>query len=310
MNRKLGIPLVILAVLVVVALLLEGPCARKTGRQLESPLGIVKGDQVTALEIRTPRDSVRLEREGEEWLVLTDTSSHRADTRKANELVETAVSIRGPVISKNPKKRDLFEVTENAGTEVRLLGAEYRELGRFIVGKTTPDFTTSYVRGYDSDEVIQAPGYLRVNFEANPDRWRNRRLLFFEKDSLTRGELQEEDGTLTVEVSREGVWSVVDPAGAIPDTTAMRNLQNSLSRLFAAGFADELGPEEAGLDAPSAVARVTLRDGSVHEVRVGNLKEDDDTKYYVTVSGDPTIYTVAKWTVERIKRPVAEFLVE
>ena len=311
MMKKLGVPLIVLAVLVVVALLLEGPCARKSMEPvLKSPLKGVKIEDVVGVEISKGDAKVRLEKREDRWCVLIDSAPYRADSQKVAELLDKISGIRGPVVSRNPAKQGIFEVEEGKGIEVTLLGPDEKVLSRFIIGKTTPDFTSSYVRGFDSDEVIQAEGYLSVTFSTDPKRWRNRRLLFFDKENVARLELFEEDGKLIADRSEDGTWTLLEPSGESPDTAKLRSVVSTLSRLFAAGFDDTLTFAQAGLDKPAVIARVTLADGSEQEVRVGSLKHGDDTKYYASVPDDETVYTVAKWSIERFKKPVKEFLVE
>lgn len=91
----------------------------------------------------------------------------------------------------------------------------------------------------------------------------------------------------------DGGWRLDHPDPIEIDPTAVEDLVYTFARLPAEKVIDP-NPEnlaQFGLDPPKIVGRATLADGSVIELRLGELTAAGNT-YYLMKAGDPAVYTV------------------
>ena len=97
------------------------------------------------------------------------------------------------------------------------------------------------------------------------------------------------------------VWWVTEPEGCEADESACSGIASSAAWLDAKGYADELKPEERGLDNPTAKTRLTLKDGATHTLIFGKVADD-----YVVMQmeGKPEIWKIEKYTYESFTKPL------
>jgi Domain of unknown function (DUF4340) len=128
-------------------------------------------ERVARVEIAQLLDGAVLAREPDGWLVaelptamrrellvkegrpLPPEEWRRADgTRVASALGSFGGLSEGVVVSENPEKRSLYQV-DATGLAVRLIDADGKTVADLVIGKSGPDFGSSYVRRADENAV-------------------------------------------------------------------------------------------------------------------------------------------------------------
>jgi hypothetical protein len=309
-QKQITLLLGIFLALVVLTLILEGPL--KGRKKAEEKLLFSEFDPflVQAIEVFQKDKSARLEKTGEKWIVLEadtfisadklDTLRHFADTSAINRAIQTVDSLSGEIVSNNPDKQDLFQLTPEEGVDVRILGEGDVTLAHFLIGKVGQDFSSTYIRKEGSNEVILAKGYYRGSiFHPNVKQWRNRRILSFLPLNLTRLEITSSEGNLLLQKEGGGKWAILEPIQAKADSIKVDQLLRVLSNLMTQDFGDFAPPEEVGFENPTLQVSMEFLDQSPRSLTVGNPKEENN--FYVQASGDETIYVINRTTVERIQ---------
>jgi len=287
--------------ILLIAIVLEKPW--KSAAKESSYLG-VNPDKISILEIKEKENRVRLIRENNGWFVEKEGKKAKADSSLVERALSKVKELKGDIVSKNPEKYKIFEVTEDKSTILTFLSSEKETLLTLFLGKRGPDFSSNYVRKAGNEEVYLVGSYLKPQFHTDFKRWRNKKVLFFESKDAYYLELISPSDTLIFTKTDTG-WttkSFEEPLDTLKVSQAVR----ALSRLSSYDFADTVSLEDAGLTNPSLIANVELTNGTRYTLKVGNLKGEN--KYYVKREGDETIYLVSKYAVERFKKPKEEFI--
>lgn len=134
------------------------------------------------------------------------------------------------------------------------------------------------------------------------------KLLELSEGEMRRIELRRAEGETTVLERQEGgQWKITAPASYAADSGAAQALAGALARLTADKVVEEKVADfgEFGLKEPALVALITMKDGALHTVMVG-----DDVPagggHYVRKAGDERLYTIAGFTKTGIDKASGE----
>lgn len=111
-------------------------------------------------------------------------------------------------------------------------------------------------------------------------------------------ELRRASGEVTVlERGDDPVWRLTAPAAYAADRDAAQSLVNSLSKLNAEQVVEEKVENfaEFGLREPDFIALVTMKDGTLHTVMLGD-EVPAAGGYYARRAGDERLFTIASFT--------------
>jgi len=285
--------LIILVILALLAFLVERSRTRKLSPHLKRLISEKQTEKIDRIIISREGDTSRLIRENDTWYVEILGKKKKTDEKKVDRLFGTLDSLRGELVSSSGERYGEYEVDEK-GLRALFLSGDDTVLD-IIVGKSGPDFNSSYVRKTDEEGVYLVNRYLRSVFYPNPDRWRDRKIVEFDRDSIE--EFSVRKGKKYCRVVREDTLYVVKEGDC--DTSKIRSFLGTWSRLTAVSFDDTISVAAAGLDKPQYI--VTLVPVKGEEVKLTVGKKDDKNRYYLSKEGDEQIYIIAPYTVNRLK---------
>ena len=285
--------LIILVILALLAFLVERSRTRKLSPHLRRLISEKQTEKIDRIIISREGDTSRLIRENDTWYVEILGKKKKTDEKKVDRLFGTLDSLRGELVSSSGERYGEYEVDEK-GLRALFLSNDDTVLD-IIVGKSGPDFNSSYVRKTDEEGVYLVNRYLRSVFYPNPDRWRDRKIVEFDRDSIE--EFSVRKGKKYCRVVREDTLYVVKEGDC--DTSKIRSFLGTWSRLTAVSFDDTISVAAAGLDKPQYI--VTLVPVKGEEVKLTVGKKDDKNRYYLSKEGDEQIYIIAPYTVNRLK---------
>jgi len=304
MERRVRALLFSLIFLVFVAVLLEGPWTRrKIAPKVTQLLLTLDTLLIQKVEIYQDTDTVVLKKKEGVFYVEVNGKDYLSASSMVGQALETLTKLRGPVVSRNPEKHSIFEVNDEKAIHVKLLGEGDTLLGEVLVGKTGPDYRTTYVREGGRDEVVLAEGYLRSTFRPRLYNWRNKEILKFEVDDVEMMEIAYRDKKLTIVRDTAFGWRIEKP-DTIADTTRVNETLRYLSRLRAIGFGDTLGVEGTGLDNPDINLKISLYSGGELSIK---MSKPIGNYFYIMREGDPSIYKITKFVGEKIRRNPEDF---
>ncbi len=252
----------------------------------------IQPDRVTGLRITKPGSpAVAIERVAGAWRIQSP-GDYRANEQVVTGVLETLDSLAlVDVVSTNPAKRGTFQV-DSTGTRVQVLEGEKTVLD-VVVGKSSPDFSHTYLRPEGGDEVYRADGMLSYNFNKRVDDWRDKTILDLDPAGIVRLTLEyPKEKSQVVLAKRDTTWTVAAAGGAaeVADSLAVAQVLRSSAKLSTVNFAT---PEEtATVDFAQPDFRLQVdTDGGSHTV---TFVEGESGKMYAQRSGDATLFQLYK----------------
>src|SRR5262245_22806409 len=218
----------------------------------------VEPDKVTRIAIHKADGDVELVRTGDAWK-LTRPAEYPANTDLVNGMLKAVEELKlVDVISTNPANRGTYQV-DSTGTAVTIWSGENKTLD-VVVGKSTADWTHTFVRRADRDEVYRADGVLSYNFNRRADDWRDKTVLRVEPTQIQRIGLENlADGEHVALVRADSThWNVQSGNGTIAaaDSATAARVVASVAKLDAVAFATAAEAAAANWNAPAFRLRV------------------------------------------------------
>ena len=109
-------------------------------------------------------------------------------------------------------------------------------------------------------------------------------------------------------------WVLVQPERRPLAKTKVDGVMNALTNIQAADMDDPMAPmEQYGLWKAEKRVEVALADGTVFELRFGDLREESDgaqAGYYAMTSADRTIWVLREFKADQIFKELEELLPE
>lgn len=328
------------ALIVVVAIILVSErlgTSRPGGRNNAFFPGF-SADNCSAFLIVEKKDSVRIRKKGDIWVVAAQATRTRpvapalgddqaatdvalpasgeeypADSASVFAALEKLAAMRkDELISQNTAKQEVFEVDSAHGTLVEVWNNAGKSLGRFRIGKNGPDWSSHFVRVVGSNDVYTVRGSIKYSFFSDRTRWRNKTILRFDKTLAGKITLvHNERGTIELEKTMDSAsvetWRITAPEELKTNKRKVENLVGKLADLRTTGWEEDtsLADSTMGFDSPELIATVLLENGEEETVVVGRKKEDK-AEYWVRARGNNTVFIVSKYNIDVFNVPMAD----
>lgn len=250
-------------------------------------LGALSEATVDHVSIVGPRDTIRLQREGKGWTV----NRHRADSAAVARFWSAVHTARtASVVATGAAQHAAFGLSADSAWRVDFTGGGGTT--SILVGTTGPRAGTSYVRFPTADSAYLLESDLRIRVALSSDDWRDRRILAVDTATVARIAIDVDGSRYTLR--RAGARWLVDD-DIIADSIAMRVLLSELARFRAIGF---LEPQDsiAGKMAGGSIAAYAANGDTLGLVFLSRGGGDR----WARVPGDPSIYRLAYYRVERV----------
>lgn len=261
----------------------------------------VEPDRVTRIAVKRPDGEIELARTGGEWK-LTRPVEYPANADLVNAALKAVATLKlEDVISTNPETRSTYQV-DSTGTEVRIWTGD-QEAMALVLGKSSQNWTHTFVRRIDRKEVYRAEGVISYNFSRSADDWRDKSILKLDETSVSRVVLEYPKEKLQFALVRaDSVWMLAEgnkPAEA-PDSLQAARLVTGVSKLLAANFAT--AAEVEGKDFGQADFRLAVEaGGTTHHVDFLSI---DETKMLARREGTDTVFSLFKSSLGNLmKKP-------
>ena len=307
-NLILLIGLIIFASIV---LLVERPFENRKQKVSEEALPLfpdLKLEEVKKVEIKKNNTVTTIRKQDNRWYVAGK-EDYPADLDQVERMIKKIQELKkSNLASRKKDKHPLFEVEEGKGLEVSLLGEKENLLARLLIGKTGPDFLSTYIRRADSDEVYLWEEYLRTDFDREVNGWRDRTILEFNPGEVLALSINKakENENISLTKDTQGNWHLEEPFSRLAENSRVEKLLANLVELRAADFPDEekeLGL--SGIDNPTYQISLKLKDNRNNILTIGNKKEDSPY-YYVKSDQKKYLFLVYENTVKNLIPEVKE----
>lgn len=297
----------IFLILLVFVYLFEGPLSEKERKQQEGVVALFPGFQkesAAKISVTSPTKEVILERQESGWKIA-NTDDFFADPQLVDTALETIAQFkRENIASRNPEKKDIFEVVPGKGLEVVVFDADQKPLAHFIMGKAAPDFFSSYVRKDGSDEVLQMSA-TRTIFEKDIKSWRDKTVIAFPPELATQLTLTKPEETVTLEKDETGSWKITKPEQVAAKQEVVKKILATLSSLKALDFAEDYDMTKYQLDNPLLTVTFILKDQVEKRLLIGKMDEEK-SQFYAKNQADRTIFLIGKYQFETANSSFAD----
>jgi hypothetical protein len=267
-------------------------------------------DDVTALQLTFPDRVIALERDGDAW-TLTQPLVGPADATQVRSLVS---ALTGAKVAKtlDDLPADLADFGLAAPDPVVRLTVGDTPPVELRIGRTTAIGSKTYVQVGDEPSVHLTQANLRASLDKQAKDLRDKQLLAFENDEVTRLVIGgSERELLTVQVERPDHW-VVQPGNLPADLAEVRSYMSSLRSARAVDFVEDAPSDLApyGLDRPRlSVAVHTDEDDTAEAILLlgGERREGEQTQVYAKAADKPTVVVLGQWSLGSLDKTAAEF---
>lgn len=308
--RRLSLFALIFIVLAGLYWLLEGPGGKKSDREPHYLLRGFEPAHVERINISNSNSgTIVLQRADGGWQVTTEEKTfYAADSSAVQALLDSMAALKtNSIVSRNPDRHALYEVSPETGLHVKALNQEKQPLADLLIGKSGPNIFSTYVRAANSDAVYLVDGIMQNAAAKTRNEWRNKTIFSFNPD-LVRNYAVSDDRDLALH-KRDAEWQT-GTDNATVDAGTIDRIVRAFASLSAADFAE--GPlEDFGLAAPTRTITVALADNESVTLLFG--KDANAFQQYAKTADADTIYIIEKHvlgmlcpTMEELKTPAPE----
>jgi len=158
-----------------------------------------------------------------------------------------------------------------------------------VLGDDTPTSSGTYAEVAGNPHVYTVSSYVKTSLDKKPDDFRDKRLLTFDQDKLTRVELAAKGQPVEFGKNGQNEWEILKPRPLRADGSTVDTL---VGKLKDAKMDLSVTPEDAAkkFAAASKVATATVTDSSGSQSL--EVRKDKDNNYYAKSSVVEGVYKV------------------
>jgi hypothetical protein len=260
-------------------------------------------DQIQAIQIKKAAgDTIDLRRENGKW-AMTQPKPLPADPDAANSLVSTLTSVNADATVED-KPADLSSYgLANPTLDVQVTKKDGKTVD-LLIGDDTPTNTGAYAKASGDPHVYTVASFVKSSLDKKPDDLRDKRLLTFDSDKLTRVQLQAKGSPVEFGKNGRNEWEILKPSPMRADGSQVDTL---VSKLRDAKMDLATTPEEAAKKyaASTKVATASVTDSSGTETV--EVRKDKDNTYYAKSSAVEGIYKIPSDVGDALNKSLDDF---
>lgn len=262
------------------------PRADDDGGELTRAFARVSGGSLSGATITSPDgESIDLVAGDTGWSV----NGFRADSQVVQRVRDAldAARVTG-LAGRNPANHGRFGLAGDSTWHVTLHSAD--DSVRLLIGGSGSGFSTAFVRLPERDDVYEVDGGLRSALARPLDDWRDRTIARVDTARIASLSLERDGAGMTV-TRADSAWTL---DGEAADSARVAQLLSALARVDASGFSD--GTVDVSDD---GVRRLVALDAA-GDTLVALAFHRLDPDWYVRGKGDPQLYRISGYTVDRL----------
>jgi Domain of unknown function (DUF4340) len=172
-----------------------------------------------------------------------------------------------------------------------------------LIGDDTPTGSGAYARVAGSPKVVTIASFVKSTLDKRPDDLRDKRLLTFDQDKLTRVELQAKGQAIEFGKDAQNEWQIVKPRPLRADSSAVSALVDKLRD----AKMDLTAPGDPAKQWGAAVkvATATLTDAGGNQSI--EIRKDKDKNYYAKSTAVAGIFKTSADVGDALDKSLADF---
>jgi hypothetical protein len=247
----------------------------------------IPDDQFQGIRIKKVTGEVEdLQREGGKWR-MTQPKPLAADQDAVSSIVSNLSVLNADKVIEE-KAGDLKPYGLTDPTLTIDIKRKDGKTDQLLVGDDTPTGSGAYAKLASDPRVVTIASFVKTSLDKKPEDLRDKRLLTFDQDKLTRVELQAKGAPVEFGKDAQGEWQILKPKPLRADSSAVNSLVDKLRD----AKMDLTGSEDAArkFAASPKVATATVSDAGGPQVL--EVRKDKDKNYFAKSSAVEGIYKI------------------
>jgi hypothetical protein len=277
--------------------------ASKTSTDTSTKLLSIPDDQFQEIKIKKLTGEVQdLRRVNGKWQ-LTQPNQLPADQDTVGSMVSSLSSLNADKLIED-KAADLQPYGLHLPTLDITVVKKDGKSDELLIGDDTPTISGSYAKLASDPRVFTIAGFVKVGLDKTPNDLRDKRLLTFDSDKLTRVELDAKGTSIEFGKNNQNEWQILKPRPLRADGSQVDTLINKLkdAKMDLSGAAEDVAKKFA---AAAKVATAVATDANGNQTL--EVHKDKDKNCYARSSAVEGTYKVASDLADALDKNLDDF---
>lgn len=266
----------------------------------------IPGDQIRKIEIRKAGgEALTLEKSGTEWSITAPTPL-KADQGEVGSLLSTLVDLASDRLVEE-KAPDLAQFGLKDPLIVLAVTTKAGKTEEILLGDEAPTGGSYYTAVKGAPRLYTVSSYVKNAIDKTPNDFRDKRLLPFDSEKLTRVELSAQGQTIEFGKNNQNEWQILKPRPLRADGGQVETL---VQRLREARMEPPVSDEEAKKTAAAFAAAAPVAAAKVSDAageQQLQIRKDKDQNYYARSTAIEGVYRVAAEAGEAFNKGLDDF---
>ncbi|HEY7386923.1 MAG TPA: DUF4340 domain-containing protein [Bryobacteraceae bacterium] len=247
----------------------------------------IPADGVQEVRLKNPQQTIDIKRASGKW-VMTQPQALPADNDTTTTLVSALSSLNADTVV-DAKATDLAPYGLKTPTEDVQVVEKGGKTDHLLIGDETLKGDASYAKLANDPRVFTIASYVKNNIDKSPNDLRDKRLMTFDSDKLTRVDLQPAGKTEVEFGKNSDGWQILKPRPLRADGGTVDSLVSNLKDVRM-DLSEEPDKAEKAFSAGTKVATAAVTDSSGNQTI--EVRKDKDN-YYAKSTAVAGIYKVS-----------------
>jgi hypothetical protein len=284
----------------------QAASASKTPATNETKILSIPEDQVQDIKIQHANgDAVELSKASGKWR-LVQPKDLGADPDASSSLVSALTSVTADKTIED-KATDFAPYGLAAPALHVTIGRKDGKTNEILVGDDTPNNSGAYAKLPNDPHVYTVFSFVKTSLDKSLNDLRDKRLLAFDSDKLTRVELTAKGQSIEFGKNGQNEWEILKPRPLRADSSTVDSLVSKLkdAKMDATISPDDAKKAAAGFASGTKVATVAVTDSSGAQSL--EVRKDKDKNYYAKSSAVDGIYKITSDVGDALDKGLDDF---
>jgi Domain of unknown function (DUF4340) len=280
--------------------------ASKTPATTETKILTIPEDQIQEIKIQHANgDVVDLRRDSGKWRIVQP-KELSADPDASTSLVSALTSVTADKTIED-KATDISPYGLNHPTLDVIVTKKDGSSNELLIGDDTPNASGSYAKLPNDQRVFTVLSFVKTSLDKSLNDLRDKRLLAFDSDKLTRVELTAKGPAVEFSKNGQNEWQILKPRPLRADSAQVDTLIGKLkdAKMDATVSADDAKKAAAGFASGTKVATATVTDSSGTQTL--EVRKDKDKNYYAKSSAVEGIFKITSDVGDALDKGADDF---
>jgi hypothetical protein len=248
----------------------------------------IPDDQIAAIRVRKLTGEVQgLKRDGGRW-ALDEPKKMSADQDTAGAMASALSSLSADKVI-DDKTTDLKPYGLTVPTLDVTVTRKDGKSDELLIGDDTPTGSGAYAKLARDPRVFTVSSFTKTSLDKTSDDLRDKRLMTFDSDKVTRVELQAKGQSVEFGKNGQNEWQIVKPRPLRADNSLVDSLVSKLkdAKMDLTGSQADVAKDFAGA---AKVATATLTDSGGSQSL--EIRKDKDKNYYARSTAVEGVYKI------------------